>query len=82
MIAGMADLGPVLALMMEIPDARAFLAFSALLGVGAATMWPALCARRRIDAARTAHADDDAADLAQMAGIGLARWPACCWWTS
>src|SRR6185295_13871270 len=44
MVAGMAISGPVLALMMQVPDERAFLAFSALLGIGAATMWPAFMA--------------------------------------
>jgi MFS family permease len=72
MVAGMALSVPVLALMMEIPDARAFLALSALLGVGAATMWPAVMAhvgettpyRRR---ARTM----SLLNIAQMTGIGL-----------
>ncbi len=44
MVIGMAFSVPVLVLMMEVPDQRAFLAFSALLGIGAATMWPAFMA--------------------------------------
>lgn len=71
MVAGMAFSLPVLALMMEVPDPRAFLVFSALLGVCAATMWPAFIAYvgettphgRR---ARTM----SVLNLAQMAGIG------------
>ncbi len=72
MLAGMLGSVPVLVLMMEVPDARAFLAFSALLGIGAATMWPAFMAHvgettphgRR---ARTM----SLLNIAQMAGIGL-----------
>lgn len=72
MIAGMALSVPVLVLMMEVPDARAFLAFSALLGVGAATMWPAFMAHvgemtprgRRTRTMSTLN-------IAQMAGIGI-----------
>jgi MFS family permease len=72
MVAGMAFSAPVLALMMEIPDARIFLALSALLGIGAATMWPAFMAYvgettphgRR---ARTM----SLLNIAQMAGIGI-----------
>jgi len=72
MVAGMAFSIPVLALMMQIPDERWFLGFSALLGVGAATMWPAFMAHvgettpheRR---ARTM----SVLNLAQMAGIGI-----------
>ena len=71
MIAGMAVSGPVLALMMRIPDERAFLAFSALLGVGAATMWPAFMAHvgettPRHHRARTM----SVLNIAQMTGIG------------
>ena len=44
MVIGMALSVPVLVLMMEVPDQRAFLVFSAMLGVGAATMWPAFMA--------------------------------------
>jgi MFS family permease len=72
MVAGMAMSLPVLTLMMTIPDARVFLVLSALLGAGAATMWPAFMAHvgettphgRR---ARTM----SALNIAQMAGIGL-----------
>src|SRR6185295_18995225 len=44
MIAGMALSIPVLAIMMQVRDEHAFLAFSALLGAAAATMWPAFMA--------------------------------------
>jgi MFS family permease len=72
MVAGMAASVPVLTLMMTIPDERAFLALSALLGAAAATMWPAFMAHvgettphgRR---ARTM----SVLNIAQMAGIGL-----------
>jgi DHA1 family multidrug resistance protein-like MFS transporter len=72
MLAGMILSVPVLVLMMEVPDERAFLALSALLGVGAATMWPAFMAHvgettphgRR---ARTM----SLLNIAQMSGIGL-----------
>ncbi|MEX0749583.1 MAG: MFS transporter [Dehalococcoidia bacterium] len=72
MVAGMAFSIPILALMMQIPDERWFLGLSALLGVGAATMWPAFMAHvgettpheRR---ARTM----SLLNLAQMAGIGI-----------
>ncbi len=72
MVVGMAMSVPVLTLMMTIPDARVFLGLSALLGIGAATMWPAFMAHvgettphgRR---ARTM----SALNIAQMAGIGL-----------
>ncbi len=72
MVAGMALSVPVLALMMMVPDERAFLGFSALLGIGAATMWPAFMAhvgettphKRR---ARTM----SLLNVAQMSGIGL-----------
>lgn len=71
MVAGMAMSAPMLSLMMTIPDERTFLVLSALLGIGAATMWPAFMAHvgettphgRR---ARTM----SALNLAQMAGIG------------
>jgi MFS family permease len=72
MVAGMAMSAPVLSLMMTIPDERTFLVLSALLGIGAATMWPAFMAHvgettphgRR---ARTM----SALNIAQMAGIGV-----------
>jgi len=72
MLAGMLVSVPVLVAMMEVPDARAFLALSALLGLGAATMWPAFMAhvgettphQRR---ARTM----SLLNIAQMSGIGL-----------
>jgi len=72
MVAGMALSLPVLVMMMQFPSERYFLGFSGLLGVGAATMWPAFMAHvgettpheRR---ARTM----SALNLAQMAGIGI-----------
>ena len=71
MVAGMALSVPVLVLMMEVPDERAFLSLSAVLGIGAATMWPAFMAHvgdstphgRRV---RTM----TLLNLAQMCGIG------------
>jgi MFS family permease len=71
MMAGMALSLPVLVAMMEVPDSRAFLGFSALLGIAAATMWPAFMAHvgettphgRR---ARTM----SLLNIAQLAGIG------------
>ena len=44
MLAGVAVSVPALWLMMEIPNEKAFLACSAVLGIGAATMWPAFMA--------------------------------------
>jgi MFS family permease len=72
MIAGMAVSVPVLALMMEVPSAGAFLAFSALLGIGAATMWPAFMAHvgESIPHERRTRTMTWL-NLAQMAGIGL-----------
>jgi MFS family permease len=72
MVAGMAFSIPILAFMMQIPSETWFLGFSALLGIGAATMWPAFMAyvgettphERR---ARTM----SVLNLAQMAGIGI-----------
>jgi MFS family permease len=72
MVGGMALSGPVLALMMEVPDARAFLALSALLGVGAATMWPAFMA---FVGETTPHGRRTRTmshlNISQMAGIGI-----------
>ncbi len=72
MIVGMAFSIPVLWLMMEVPEEHAFLALSGLLGVGAATMWPAFMAyvgettpRGRRTRTMTL------LNIAQMAGIGL-----------
>lgn len=71
MVAGMALSVPVLALMMEVPDARAFLAFSALLGVGAATMWPAFMAHVGDSTPRGRRTRTmTILNLAQMTGIG------------
>ena len=44
MLFGAAISLPTLWLMMAVPNEKAFLAFSAILGVGAATMWPAFMA--------------------------------------
>ncbi|MBI2724025.1 MAG: MFS transporter [Chloroflexi bacterium] len=72
MVVGMALSAPVLALMMEVPDARAFLAFSALLGIGAATMWPAFIAHVGDSTPRSRRAGTmSVLNIAQMAGIGL-----------
>jgi MFS family permease len=71
MIAGMALSVPALVLMMEVPDERAFLAFSAVLGIGAATMWPAFMAHV---GESTPHGRRTRTmtllNLAQMTGIG------------
>ncbi len=72
MIAGMALSAPILAMMMQVPDARAFLAFSALLGIGAATMWPAFMAYVGETTPRGRRTSTmSMLNLAQMAGIGI-----------
>jgi len=72
MVLGMALTVPVLALMMEVPNPRAFLVFSTLLGVGAATMWPAFMAHVGDSTPRDRRARTmTALNIAQMAGIGL-----------
>ncbi len=71
MVAGIAISLPVLALMMEVPDERAFLALSGLLGLGAATMWPAFMAHV---GETTPHARRGRTmalvNIAQMGGLG------------
>jgi MFS family permease len=72
MIAGMALSAPVLALMMMVPDERAFLAFSAVLGIGAATMWPAFMAHVGDTTPRGRRTGTmSALNIAQMGGIGI-----------
>lgn len=72
MVAGMAVSGPILALMMKVPDERAFLAFSALLGIGAATMWPAFMAHVGETTPRGRRTRTmSMLNLAQMSGIGI-----------
>jgi MFS family permease len=72
MILGMGLTVPVLALMMEVPDGRAFLAFSVLLGVGAATMWPAFMAHVGDATPRDRRTRTmTMLNIAQMAGIGI-----------
>ncbi|MDP9235805.1 MAG: MFS transporter [Chloroflexota bacterium] len=72
MVAGMAISGPVLALMMQVPDERAFLAFSALLGIGAATMWPAFMAHVGDTTPRGRRTRTmSMLNVAQMSGIGI-----------
>ncbi len=72
MIAGMALSLPVLAAMMSVPDARAFLGFSALLGIGAATMWPAFMAHVGETTPRHRRTNTmSMLNIAQMAGIGI-----------
>lgn len=71
MITGIAISVPVLAAMMSFPDEQAFLGLSAVLGLGAATMWPAFMAHvgettPHPHRARTM----SILNLAQMAGIG------------
>jgi MFS family permease len=71
MVAGMAISIPVLTFMMEVPDERAFLAFSALLGIGAATMWPAFMAHVGDTTPRARRARTmSLLNIAQMSGIG------------
>lgn len=71
MVFGMSLSLPVLALMMEVPDARAFLVFSALLGAGAATMWPAFMAYVGETTPHSKRAGTmSLLNIAQMAGIG------------
>jgi MFS family permease len=71
MVAGMAFSVPVLVAMMEVPSERMFLAFSALLGVGAATMWPAFMAHVGESTPRDRRARTmTLLNLAQMTGIG------------
>lgn len=71
MVFGMSLSLPVLALMMEVPDARAFLVFSALLGAGAATMWPAFMAYVGETTPQGKRAGTmSLLNVAQMAGIG------------
>lgn len=72
MVAGMSINLPVLALMMTVPDELAFLAFSSLLGIGAATMWPAFIAHVGDTTPHARRAGVmSALNLAQMAGIGI-----------
>jgi DHA1 family multidrug resistance protein-like MFS transporter len=72
MVAGLAVSIPVLWLMMMVRDEQAFLGFSALLGLGAATMWPAFMAHV---GETTPHARRTRTmsllNIAQMAGIGV-----------
>ena len=72
MLVGMVFSVPILILMMEVPHAHAFLAFSALLGIGAATMWPAFMAHvgETTPHGRRAHTMTWL-NVAQMSGIGL-----------
>jgi MFS family permease len=72
MVFGMALTVPVLALMMEVPHPIAFLAFSVLLGIGAATMWPAFMAHVGDSTPRDRRTRTmTMLNIAQMAGIGI-----------
>jgi MFS family permease len=72
MVFGIAMSVPVLALMMTIPSERIFLGLSALLGMGAATMWPAFMAHVGETTPRTRRARTmSTLNIAQMAGIGI-----------
>jgi MFS family permease len=72
MVAGMAFSVPILTLMMEVPDERAFLVLSAVLGMGAATMWPAFMAHVGDTTPRGRRARTmSVLNIAQMSGIGL-----------
>lgn len=71
MVAGMSINLPALALMMTVPNEFAFLGFSALLGLGAATMWPAFIAHVGDTTPHHRRAGVmSALNIAQMAGIG------------
>jgi MFS family permease len=71
MVFGMALSMPVLALMMKVPDARAFLGLSAALGMCAATMWPAFIAYVGETTPHGKRAGTmSLLNIAQMAGIG------------
>jgi predicted MFS family arabinose efflux permease len=71
MMGGMALTVPVLVAMMEVPDSRAFLGCSALLGIAAATMWPAFLAHVGETTPRGRRARTmSLLNVAQMAGIG------------
>ena len=68
---GIATAIPTLTLMMQVREGHLFLAFSALYGLGAATMWPALLAHvadthEPCVRGRTLHF----LNLAQLAGLG------------
>jgi MFS family permease len=70
MVIGMAISVPVLVLMMEVPSESYFLAFSALLGIGAATMWPAFMAHVGESTPRTRRTRTmTMLNIAQMGGI-------------
>lgn len=72
MVIGMALSIAILTLMMQVPDERAFLVFSALLGIGAATMWPAFMAHVGDATPRGRRARTmTLLNIAQMSGIGL-----------
>jgi MFS family permease len=72
MVAGIALSVPILSFMMTVPDEQAFLVFSALLGVAAATMWPAFVAHVGETTPHATRARTmSVLNLAQMAGIGI-----------
>ncbi len=72
MLVGVAISVPALWLMMLVPDEKAFLAFSAILGIGAAVMWPAFMAHV---GETTPHGRRNRTmsllNIAQMAGLGV-----------
>ena len=72
MLIGVAISVPALWLMMLVPDEKAFLAFSAILGIGAAVMWPAFMAHV---GETTPHGGRNRTmsllNIAQMAGLGI-----------
>ncbi len=72
MLFGVAVSVPALWLMMEVPNEKAFLAFSAILGIGAATMWPAFMAHvGETMPARGRSRTMTLLNIAQMSGLGL-----------
>lgn len=72
MVAGMAVSVPMLTLLMSVPNETAFLAFSFLLGLCAATTWPAFMAHvgETTPHARRARTMS-LLNIAQMAGLGV-----------
>ena len=72
MVAGMALSVPMLTLLMSVPSETAFLGFSFLLGICAATTWPAFMAHvgETTPHARRARTMS-VLNIAQMAGLGL-----------
>ncbi len=72
MLFGVAISVPALWLMMAVPNEKAFLAFSAVLGIGAATMWPAFMAHvGETMPASGRNRTMTLLNVAHMSGVGL-----------